>query len=276
MTLKVGWFATGRGMTSRRLLAAARDEIAAGRLDAEIPFVFCNRGQSEDPTTDGFLRQVRSYGLDLVTVSSRNFRKKLGERPVKKGQPLPEWRREYDREVMRALEEHNFDIGMLAGYMLIFGEEAAARWDLLNLHPAAPGGPKGIWQDVVWELIAGGAERAGVMTHLATPQLDEGPVVSYSTYSIRGPEFVPLWRELEGKYMYDLKAMQGEKNPLFSKIREAGVERELPLVVETLKAFAAGRIAIRQKTPVNDRGAPLLGGLDLTETIERGLASGPR
>ena len=276
MTLKVGWFATGRGMTSRRLLAAARDEIAAGRLDAEIPFVFCNRGQGEDPTTDGFLRQVRSYGLDLVTVSSRNFRKKLGERPVKKGQPLPEWRREYDRAVMQALEPYSFDVGMLAGYMLIFGEEAAARWDLLNLHPAAPGGPKGIWQDVIWELIAGGAERAGVMIHLATPQLDEGPIVSYCTYSIRGPEFAPLWRELEGKYMYDLKAMQGENNPLFAKIREEGVERELPLVLETLKAFAEGRIAIRQKTPVNDTNRPLLGGLDLTETIERALTSTSR
>jgi folate-dependent phosphoribosylglycinamide formyltransferase PurN len=263
-------------MTSRELLAAARDEIAARRLDASIEFVFCNRAQGEDPTTDGFLRQVRSYGLNLVTLSSRDFRKKLGERPARKGQPLPEWRREYDRAVMEAIDGHTFDLGMLAGYMLIFGEEATARWDLLNLHPAAPGGPKGIWQDVIWELIASGAERAGVMIHLATPQLDEGPVVTYCTYSIRGPDFAPLWRDVEGKFMYDVKAMQGENNPLFRKIREEGVARELPLVIETLKAFAEGRISIRQKTPVNDVGRPLIAGLDLTQVIEQARASGSR
>jgi phosphoribosylglycinamide formyltransferase-1 len=76
--------------------------------------------------------------------------------------------------------------------------------------------------------------------------------------------------------MYDVKAMQGENNPLFRKIREEGVARELPLVIETLKAFAEGRISIRQKTPVNDVGRPLIAGLDLTQVIEQARASGSR
>ncbi len=50
--LRLGWFSTARGPTSRKLLAAAWDEIAAGRLGAQIALVFCNREPGEDPQTD--------------------------------------------------------------------------------------------------------------------------------------------------------------------------------------------------------------------------------
>ena len=57
--LTIGWFSTGRGPGSRKLLAAATNEIASGRLDARIPVVFCNREPGEDENTDLFLDQVR-------------------------------------------------------------------------------------------------------------------------------------------------------------------------------------------------------------------------
>ena len=110
------------------------------------------------------------------------------------------------------LEPYPFDIGVLAGYMLIFAEEFAQRYDLLNLHPAAPGGPKGVWQDLIWQLIETRAERAGIMMHLATPELDEGPPVTYCTYSIRGGRFDELWNEVEGRSVADIKAEEGEAN----------------------------------------------------------------
>jgi folate-dependent phosphoribosylglycinamide formyltransferase PurN len=150
---------------------------------------------------------------------------------------------------------------------LIFGEEAAAKWDLLNLHPAAPGGPIGIWQDVVWQLIAENAERAGVMIHLATPELDGGPVVTYCTYSIRGPAFDPLWRDVECRTPDEARGDKGEELPLFKAIRSAGVAREVPLVVETLRAFADGRIRIENKRVVDSSGDEIAG-YDLTPQIE--------
>jgi len=270
--LRLGWFATARGETSRQLLAAARDAIASGRLHARIAVVFCNRAPGEDPHTDLFLEQVRSYGLPLVCFSSRDFRRRLGTPIARKDQPLPEWRRDYDREVMRLLEPYPFGIGVLAGYMLIFGAEAAARYDLLNLHPAAPGGPKGVWQDVIWQLIAARAERAGVMMHLATAELDEGPVVTYCTYPIRGPAFDPLWKQAEGRSVKETKAAEGESNALFLEVRRHGVAREIPLVVETLRAFADGRLRIEGKRPVDAAGRPLAGH-DLTPAIEQAVAS---
>lgn len=273
MTLRLAWFATGRGQTSPKLLRAAQEEIASGRLDAEIVVVFCNRDPGEDENTDAFLQQVRGYGIPLVTLSSRAFRKARGEPPPAKDEPLPAWRADYDRELMRLLEPYPFDLGVLAGYMLIFTEEPAARWDLLNLHPAAPGGPKGMWQEVIWDLIEMGAERAGVMMHLATPELDEGPPVTYCTYPIRGQGFDELWTEIEGRPVEEIEAIEREKNALFAEIRRHGVAREIPLVVETLRAFADGRVRIEGKR-VLDRDGREIGGYDLTEEIERVVAVG--
>ena len=123
--LRLAWFSTGRGPGSRRLLAAVQGEIAAGRLDAQIAVAFCNRERGEDSNTDLFLDQAAAYGLPLVCLSSRRFRKEKGGEPARKDEPLPEWRREYDREVMNRLAGYDFDLGMLAGYMLIFCDEVA-------------------------------------------------------------------------------------------------------------------------------------------------------
>ena len=272
MTLRIGWFSTGRGPTSRRLLAAAREEIVSGGLDASISVVFCNRAPGEDENTDGFLAQVREYGVSLVCLSSRNFRRARGGSVVRKGDDLPRWRREYDREVIRLLDPYSFDIGVLAGYMLIFCEEAAAHWDLLNLHPAEPGGPKGVWQDVIWKLIETRAERAGVMIHLATPELDEGPPASYCTYAIRGAEFDPLWEAISGLTLQDIKSAEGEQNALFRQIRRQGVTREIPLVIETLRAFADGRVRILEKRLV-DKDGNSTGPMDLSRAIEAAVTS---
>ena len=270
--LKLGWFSTGRGEGSRKLLIAAQTKIDASSLDAQIACVFCNRAPDEDANTDLFLEQVRAYELPLVCLSSRDFRRARSAAVVRKGDPLPDWRREYDRGVMRLLDPYPFDVGVLAGYMLIFGEEASQRYDLLNLHPAAPGGPQGVWQDIIWQLIETRAETAGVMIHLATPELDEGPPVTYCSYPLNDPPFDPLWREVEGRTVDELKASEGEANRLFAEIRRRGVEREAPLVIETLRAFAAGRIRVVDKHLVDNSGSAVAA-YDLTEEIERAVAA---
>ena len=270
--LRLGWFSTARGPTSRKLLAAAYDDIAAGRLRARIAVVFCNREPGEDPQTDLFLEQVRGYGLPLVCFSDTRYRRERRLPPVRKGEPLPEWRRDYDREVIRRLEPYSFDLGVLAGYMLIGSDVMCGRYDMLNLHPAAPGGPAGIWQDVIWQLIEARAEQSGVMMHLAIPEVDAGPPVTYCLYSIRGAAFDHLWSEIEGRSPAEIVASEGEENALFKAIRRHGVAREISLVVETLRAFAGGRVRILNKQLLDGQGRPITG-YDLTEEVERVVAS---
>jgi folate-dependent phosphoribosylglycinamide formyltransferase PurN len=271
MTLRLAWFSSGRGPGSRRLLATVHDEIAAGRLDARIAVVFCNREPGQDPQTDLFLEQVRGYGLPLVTLSTKRFRRDRGERPARPGQPLPGWRRDFDRDVVRLLEPYEFDIGVLAGYMLIASDLLCRRYDLLNLHPASPDGPPGTWQEVIWSLIDSGADHSGVRIHLATEELDMGPPVTYCTYPIRGAAFDEMWSDIERRGLDAVRAEDGEENALFREIRRHGVARELPLVIETLRAFAARRVRIVDKRIVDAEGREVAA-YDLTEEIERIVA----
>ena len=273
MTLRISWFSTGRGEGSRKLLTAAVDAIRRGDLDAKIAFVFCNRERGEHEATNGFLDLVASSGIPAVALSSRRFRKERGGALSKPGQPLPPWRAEYDQRVLEMIAPYPFDIGMLAGYMLVFTREVSSRLRLLNLHPAEPGGPVGTWQEVTWQLIDRRAERSGAMIHIATDALDEGPVVTYCSYSLRGPAFDGLWQSLGVRTSSQVKEAEGEDHPLFREIRRHGAARELPFVVETLKAFADGRLRIEGGLPVDGAGRQLPGGLDLSVEIDTAVAA---
>ena len=265
--LSIGWFSTGRDEAARDLLRAASEAIQRGELKARIAVVFSNRERRQDPESDRFFDLVEGYGIPLVCLSDRRFREERREAPARAGEPLPGWRREFDRAAMRLLEPHPFDLGVLAGYMLIVTEEMWRR-PLLNLHPAEPGGPAGTWQEVIWQLIQRKASQAGVMMHLVTGILDEGPPVTYCTYSIRGPAFDTLWAELEGRSVVEMQAEEDEANRLFCEIRRQGVLRELPLVVATLRAFADGKVRIDGSRVVGADGRPAPP-CDLTAEIDR-------
>src|SRR5207248_1816748 len=103
-----------------------------------------------------------SVGLPTVTLSSAAFRRRAGGKIARKGGALPAWRLDFDEEMLHLVEPYRVDAGVLAGYMLIFGAAACARLALLNLHPAGPGGPIGIWQDVIWQLIETRAPTSGI------------------------------------------------------------------------------------------------------------------
>jgi phosphoribosylglycinamide formyltransferase-1 len=258
---RLGWFSTGRDKAARDLLTVAQRGIALGEIQAEIAFVFSNRARGEAKESDLFLKLVENYGLPLVSFSSKDFETSAPHLS-------PQWRTDYDREVMKRLKGFEADIYVMAGYMLIISDEMCRRYDLINLHPAAPGGPKGTWQEVIWQLIESKAESTGVMMHLVTPELDEGPPVSFCTFSIRGKPFDRYWLEIEGKSVEEIKKAQGENNPLFKAIRRHGLAREFPLILTTLKAFSRGKVRIEKKRVVNADGRPIKG-YNLTKEIDR-------
>src|SRR5688572_1725339 len=179
MTVRLGWFTTARGSGSRTLYEAVEHAIQDGTLDAQFAFVFCNRDPGEDAVSDVFLQDVLSSGVPLVTRSSVAFRRATGGVRSRAGAPLPGWRAEYDRAVDDALAPYRFDLGVLAGYMLIFEREFVERHALLNLHPALPGGPTATWREVIRRLIRTRSDESGVMLHLAIPETDMGPVLAY-------------------------------------------------------------------------------------------------
>jgi folate-dependent phosphoribosylglycinamide formyltransferase PurN len=248
---KIGWFSTGRGPGSRNLLTIALKNIDDGIINARISFVFCSREQGEAEGSDLYLKTVKDHGLDLISFSSRTFKPEMRKKGKERPEMMRQWRIEYDREIMSRLQRYQSDINVLAGYMLIVGEEICEKYTMINLHPAAPDGPAGTWPEVIWELMEKRASQSGVMIHLVTKELDKGPPITFCTFPIRDPLIDPLWKmlaeKLKSKSVHQIMKEEGQHNQLFKEIRRRGVERELPLIVQTLKIFSEGKIRIQDK-----------------------------
>jgi len=248
---KIGWFSTGRGPGSRNLLTTALKNIDDGIINARISFVFCSREQGEAEGSDLYLKTVKDHGLDLISFSSRTFKPEMRRKGKERPEMMRQWRIEYDREIMSRLQRYQSDINVLAGYMLIVGEEICEKYTMINLHPAAPDGPAGTWPEVIWELMEKRASQSGVMIHLVTKELDKGPPITFCTFPIRDPLIDPLWKmlaeKLKSKSVHQIMKEEGQHNQLFKEIRRRGVERELPLIVQTLKIFSEGKIRIKDK-----------------------------
>ncbi len=272
--LNIGWFSTGRDGAARQLLQAVQESIQAGEIEGKINFVFSNREPGEARESDLFFDLVHRHNIPLVCLSHRKFRSRLlrsarndkmwvsNDRTgignqIALDEERENWRLKYDREVVKNIESFAPDICVLAGYMLIIGEELCRKYNMINLHPAPPGGPTGTWQEVMWTLIESKADKAGAMMHSVTPELDRGPAVSYCRFPIKGKPFASYW----GK---------DDKEALFRLIRQHELARELPLIISTLRAFSQERIRIRDGK-LFDADGNFISGYDLTDEIDHAL-----
>jgi len=261
--LNIGWFSTGRDEAAQQLLQAVQESISTGEIKGKINFVFSNREPGESQESDLFFELVHGYGIPLIYFSYRKFKtltqilslegRGPGEGEAKQSQV--DWRLKYDREVNRRIERFSPDLCVLAGYMLIIGEELCQKYNIINLHPAPPGGPVGSWQEVIWKLIESKAEEAGAMMHLVTPELDRGPALSYCLFPINHKPFDQYWQK-------------EDKEPLFKLIRQHELGREFPLIISTLKALSRGEIAVRNGKIIDAQGN-ITQGYNLTEEINR-------
>ena len=243
--LNIGWFSTGRDEAARQLLQAVQHKIHSGDINGKISFVFSNREPGETKESDLFFELVRIYNIPLVHSSHKKF-KTTGEEK--------EWRINYDKEVNKRIEPFAPDLCVLAGYMLIVSEELCQKYDMINLHPAPPGGPTGSWQDVIWTLIQNKADTAGAMIHVVTPELDKGPAVSYCLFSIKGEPFAEYWR-------------RDNKDMLFRLIRQHELAREFPLIILTLQSLSRGEVGIKDRKVIDAQGK-LISGYNLSGKID--------
>jgi phosphoribosylglycinamide formyltransferase-1 len=262
--MKIGWLSSGRDAAARTLLTEVVRRASRDGLDLDIAVVLCDHVRGELAESDAFLDLVADLGLTAVTLSSAVGRQSRREA----------WRRDFHDDVAEQLAPYGVELLVLAGYMLIASPELCARYAMLNLHPALPGGPRGTWQEVIWRLLADEAGETGAMIHLATPELDRGPVVAWCRFAIVGPRWDDLWRDFRRQRdalgIDGLAAAQGERQPLFAEIRRQGERREIPLLYRTVREFALGHLQVRGAEIV---GATASAPLELTAEVDAEAAA---
>ena len=232
------------------MFVRALDAIDDGSLDARIDFVFMQRERGEGEGSDAFMDLATSRGIPVAGLSSQQFRRAHDG-------GFAAHREEYDAQVLDLLRPYSPGLCVLAGYLLILSPVLTAAYRFVNLHPALPDGPVGLWQKVIWDLIEAQAQETGAMIFQVTDELDRGPVLTYNRVGLRTPVLDRLWPANAER-----QSEESEDDPLFRAIRSATVAREPFLLVETLKAIADGTLSVE---------SPPSAPFDVTERVETAL-----
>lgn len=146
-------------MKSIVILISGRGSNMRSLLEADFPdcriAVISNR-----PDAAG-LAYARERGLKTAVVDHRAYAARAA----------------FDAALAEAIEAHQPDLVVLAGFMRILGAEFVARYQgrLLNIHPSLLPAFPGTHTHA--QALAAGVKIHGCTVHFVTPALDRGPIV---------------------------------------------------------------------------------------------------
>ena len=144
-------FLSGRGSN----FMAIREAVRRGDINADISLVFSNKEDAPG------LVKAREWGLETLFLNPKLFAS----------------RDEYDRAVIRELEQRQTDLVCLAGYMKVLTPELcdAFKHRLVNIHPALLPSFPGL--RVQQKAIDWGVRFSGCTVHFVAAEVDMGPII---------------------------------------------------------------------------------------------------
>jgi len=270
MTLRLGWFTSGREEADSDIFSSVMSASERGALDVTMSFVFCDYDEGEGasdpdyPHRRRFLELVRSYDVPLINLSWQKVRESWSH------DPKTDWRTCFGKKMRKMIYERPFELGMVIGLTGPMDADSCTRFDLVSFYPSLPSGPRGDRRSIVVQLIRRRADRHGAMIRLCRPNGDEGLPVTYCSFPLRTPELEPLWgslARLPGGGLDQVSDHDLASTSLFKRILHEEERRELPLVTYTIKLFADGDLDI-----VNGRllteGMALANATDLSLNVD--------
>jgi phosphoribosylglycinamide formyltransferase-1 len=147
----VAVFLSGRGSN----FMAIREAVRRGDINADISLVFSNKEDAPG------LVKAREWGLETLFLNPKLFAS----------------RDEYDRAVIRELEQRQTDLVCLAGYMKVLTPELcdAFKHRIVNIHPALLPSFPGL--HVQQKAIDWGVRFSGCTVHFVAAEVDMGPII---------------------------------------------------------------------------------------------------
>lgn len=147
---RLGILLSGRGSN----FEAIADNVAAGRLQAEIAAVISNREDARG------LDIARERALPALCIPSRGVA-----------------REDYDRQVVQELKKRGVELVCLAGFMRLLSAEFCGAFPMrmLNIHPSLLPAFPGL--DAQKQALEHGVKITGCTVHFVDEQLDSGPII---------------------------------------------------------------------------------------------------
>jgi len=144
-------FLSGRGSN----FMAIREAVRRGDINADISLVFSNKEDAPG------LVKAREWGLETLFLNPKLFA----------------GREEYDRAVIKELEQRQTDLVCLAGYMKVLTPELcdAFKHRIVNIHPALLPSFPGL--HVQQKAIDWGVRFSGCTVHFVAAEVDMGPII---------------------------------------------------------------------------------------------------
>ena len=147
---RLGILLSGRGSN----FEAIADNVAAGRLQAEIAAVLSNREEARG------LAIARERGLPALCIPSKGLS-----------------REDYDRRVVAELTARGVELVCLAGFMRLLSAEFCRAFPMriLNIHPSLLPAFPGLGAQQ--QALDHGVKISGCTVHFVDEQLDAGPII---------------------------------------------------------------------------------------------------
>ena len=154
---RIAIFASGSGSNAEALMEHF-EKNAKGR----IALVLTNKADAY------VLQRAERFGVPTHTFAARTLR-------------------EEPRAVIEVLNQHQIDLVVLAGFMLLVPAELVAAFPIVNIHPALlpKYGGKGMYGHHVHEAVVAAQEKqSGITIHRVDERYDQGAILCQATVDV--------------------------------------------------------------------------------------------
>lgn len=165
---RIAIFASGEGSNFQVLADACR----RGDIPAEAALMVCDRPAAR------VNERADRMGIERFTFSPRDYASKA----------------EYEREIVRRLDEKGIDLVCLAGYMRILSDELLGAYGgrIVNVHPSLLPAFKGA--HAIEQALEYGVKIFGVTIHWVDASLDGGRIIAQRAFPYEGSDLEELER----------------------------------------------------------------------------------
>ena len=157
--INIGVLASGRGTNLQAIIEAVEE----GKIEGEIKVVI-----SDNPDAYA-LKRAEQYNIDTRYINFKEFKN----------------RENYDKEIIKTLEEKKIDLVVLAGYMRILSPYfiRTCKNKIMNIHPALLPSFPGLHAQK--QATEHGVKVSGCTAHFVDEGVDSGPIILQKVVEVK-------------------------------------------------------------------------------------------